>query len=149
VHEYFYCSLCSRDGRWLLAQDVPPVAFQRAGGGVYSRCDLVWLVGERGGVQLEGRLDQRDELGGWCQEVPVDLADGVGDGEVGQVHRDQVHRFADEVGAELGQVGALQVGDPGVGAQPPAELAGAGIDGVDAGRPGVEQGLGEAAGRRA
>jgi hypothetical protein len=53
------------------------------------------------------------------------------------------------VGAELGQVGALQGDDPGVGAQPPAELAGTGVDGVDAGRPGIEQGLGEAAGRRA
>jgi hypothetical protein len=86
---------------------------------------------------------------GWRQELPVDLADGAGDGEVGQVHRDQVHWFGDEVRAELGQVGALQVDDPGVGAQPPAELAGAGIDGVDAGRPSIEQGLGEAAGRGA
>jgi hypothetical protein len=101
----------------LLAQDVPSVVFQRAGGGIYGCCDLVWLVGERGGVQLEGRLDQRDELCGWCQELPVDLADGVGDGEIGQVHRDQVHRLADEARTELGQVGALQVDDPGVGGE--------------------------------
>src|SRR5262250_270398 len=77
VHEFFHRSLCSWDGRWLLAQDVPPVVFQRAGGGIYGRCDLVWLVGERGGTQLEGRLDQRDELCGWRQELPVDLADGL------------------------------------------------------------------------
>ena len=55
----------------------------------------------------------------------------------------------DQVRAETGQVGALQVDHPGVGAQPAAQLAGAGVDGVDTGRPGVEQGLGEAAGRGA
>ena len=58
-------------------------------------------------------------------------------------------RLADEVRAELGQVGAFQVDHPGVGAQPAAELADAGVDGVDAGRPGIEQRLGEAAGCRA
>jgi hypothetical protein len=50
---------------------------------------------------------------------------------------------------ELGQVGAFQVDHPGIGAQPAAELAGAGVDGVDAGCPGIKQGLGEAAGCRA
>lgn len=46
--------------------------------------------------------------------------------------------------AELCQVGALQAGHPGVGAQPAAKLASASVDGVDAGRPGIEQSLGKA-----
>ena len=108
MDEYFDRSLRSPDGRLLLVQDPPPVVFQRAYCGIHGRCYLVWLVGECGGVQLEGWLDQCDELCGWCQELLADLADGLGDGEVGQVHGDQVHRFADEVRAELGQVGALQ-----------------------------------------
>jgi hypothetical protein len=48
-------------------------------------------------------------------------------------------------GPSWARFGALQADHPGVGAQPAAELAGAGVDGVDAGGPGVEQGLGEAA----
>ncbi len=73
----------SRDGRWLLAQDLPPVVPQRACRGLHGRCNLLRLVGEGGGVQLECRLDQRDELCGWGQHPPVDLADGVSDGQVG------------------------------------------------------------------
>jgi hypothetical protein len=69
-----------------------------------GRSDLLRLVGEGGGVQLECRFDQRDELCGWGQHLPVDLADGVRDGQVGQVHGDQVHRFADEVRAAPGHV---------------------------------------------
>jgi hypothetical protein len=114
----------------------------------HGRRDLLWLIGERGGVQFEGRLDHRDELRGWRPKPSIDLTDGVGDGEVGQVHGDQFHRFADEIPVELAQVGALQIDHSGVGAQPTAELTRAGVDGVDAGRPSVKEGLGEATGRR-
>ena len=77
---------------------------QRACRGLRGRSGLLRLVGEGGGVQLECRLDQRDELCGWGQHLPVDLADGVRDGQVGQVRGDQVHRFADEVRAAPGHV---------------------------------------------
>ena len=80
------------------------MVFQRACCGLRGGCDLLRLVGEGGGVQLECWLDQRDELCGWGQHLPVDLADGVRDGQVGQVHGDQVHRFADEVRAAPGHV---------------------------------------------
>jgi len=80
------------------------VVSQRACRGLRGRSDLLRLVGEGGGVQLECRFDQRDELCGWGQHLPVDLADGVRDGQVGQVHGDQVHRFADEVRAAPGHV---------------------------------------------
>ena len=83
MHKHFDRSLRSQDGRLLVAQEPPSVVFQRACRGIHGRCDLLWLTGECGGVQLEGWLDQRDELCGWCQELPVDLADGLGDGEVG------------------------------------------------------------------
>jgi hypothetical protein len=59
--------------------------------------DLLWLVSKRCGVQLEGRLDQGDELRGWCQEPLIDLADGVGDGEIGQVHGHQLCWLGDEL----------------------------------------------------
>jgi hypothetical protein len=81
------------------------VVFQPARRGFGCRCHLVGLAGEGGGVELEGRLDQRDELCGRGQHLPVDLADGLGHGQVGQVHRDQVRRLGDEVRAEPGQVG--------------------------------------------
>jgi hypothetical protein len=125
------------------------MAFQGACCDLRGGSDLPWLVGKGGGVEFERWLDQRDELCGWCQQLPLDLADGVGDGQVGQVHGDQVRRFGDEVRAELGQVGAFEVDHPRVGAQPAAELAGAGVDRVDADCPGIEQGLGKAAGCRA
>jgi hypothetical protein len=51
----------------LLAQDVPPVVPQRARRRPHRGCDLLRLVGEGGGMQLEGRLDQRDELCIRCQ----------------------------------------------------------------------------------
>ena len=76
------------------------MVFQRAGCGLRGGCDLLWLVGEDGGVEFEGWLDQCDELCGWGYHLPVDLADGVGDGQVGQVHGDQVGRLGDEVRAE-------------------------------------------------
>ena len=79
------------DGCW--ARTCQPW-FRSACGGLDRRRDLLRLVGEDGGVQLECRFDQRDELCGWGQQLPVDLADGVSDGQVGQVHRDQVHRLA-------------------------------------------------------
>jgi hypothetical protein len=60
-----------------------------------------------------------------------------------------IGRLADQVRAQTGHVGALQVDHPGAGAQPAAELTRAGVDVADAGRPGVEQGLSEAADRGA
>ena len=98
-------------------------------------------------MELERRLDQRDEPCRRGEQPRVDLGDRVGDRQVGQVHRDQVHGLADQVRAQPGQVGVFQVVHPRVSAQPPAELADTGIDGVDTGRPGIQQGLGEAAGR--
>jgi hypothetical protein len=125
------------------------MVFKPASRGIDGRRYLLGPVGEGAGMKLERRLDQRDELGRRGEEPRVDLADGLGYGQVGQVHGDQVHGLADQVRAEPGQVGVLQVDHPGVGPQPPAELAGTGVDGIDAGRPGVQQGLSEAAGRRA
>lgn len=51
-----------------------------ARGGPHGRRDLRRLVGQGSGVKLERRLDERDELRGWGQQPPVDLADGLGDG---------------------------------------------------------------------
>jgi hypothetical protein len=58
------------------------VMSQHAFCGIDGGCDLLGPAGKRGGVQFEGWLDQRDELCGWREELPVDLADGVGDCQV-------------------------------------------------------------------
>jgi hypothetical protein len=135
------------DGCWPRIRQ--PWSASARGCGLGGGCDLLRLVGERAGVEFECWLDQCDELCGWGEHLPVDLADGVRDGQVGQVHGDQAGRLGDEVRAELGQVGAFEVDHPGVGAQPAAELAGADVDGLDAGCAGIEQRLGEATGGRA
>ena len=67
-------------GAELLAQDPPLVVFQGTCCGLYGGCDLLGLVGEGADVEFEGWLDQCDELCGWCQHPPVDLADGLCDG---------------------------------------------------------------------
>lgn len=90
-----------------------PVVSQRAFCGINGGCDLLGAVGERGGVQFEGWLDQRDELCDWREELPVDLAYRVGDCQVGQVHRDQVHRLTDDARVEPGQVGAFHADHAG------------------------------------
>jgi hypothetical protein len=61
-----------------------------------------WLIVGCCWVQLEGRFDQGDELRAGCWEPPIDLADGVGDGEIGQVHGHQLDWLGDELAVELG-----------------------------------------------
>jgi hypothetical protein len=51
------------------------VVFQRACRSIHGCRDLLWLIGEHGGVQLERWLDQGDGLYRWREDLAVDLAD--------------------------------------------------------------------------
>jgi len=149
VQEHFDGALRSQDGRWLLAQNLPAVIGKSPRRCPHRRPDLPRLISERRGVQLEGGLDQRDELRARRQEPPVDLADGAGDGEIGQVHRHQFRWLGDETTIEVSQVGPLQIDHLRVRAQAAAQLASARIHRVDTRGARVQQRLGEAARRRA
>ena len=64
MNEDFHSSLRARDGGRLLGQDSPAVVFQGISRDGHGRRDLAGLVGQGGSAELEGRLNQGDELGG-------------------------------------------------------------------------------------
>ena len=116
---------------------VPPVVFQRAGRGVYSRCDLVWLVGERGGVQLEGRVDQR--MSSWLVSGAVGRSGRWRRRRRGRTGPSRSgHRFAVRCGLSWARL-VLQVDDPGVARSDPRSRPCWCLR-RRRGRPGVEQG---------
>ena len=75
MQEDFDRSFGAQDGRWLLAQDPPPVVFHRARRGRDGCRDLLRLVGESGGVQLVSALPYSDgydgQVGGYASGTIV------------------------------------------------------------------------------
>jgi hypothetical protein len=101
-----------------------------------------------GQAQLVGRFDQSDQVRLGLGDEAVELRDCAGDREIGQVDGDQPDPVRDPGGVQVGEVGALEVDDASVEAQGASQLPVPHVHGIDAGRSGVEQGLGEAAGGR-
>lgn len=111
-------------------------------GGVLGGEDgLARFVG-RGGLLVVG-LDERDDAGGGGRLEPAQRGgDAEALGRPAHVQDDKVYEFGR---GEVEGVAALEGNDAGIGAELPGERAVAGIDGVDLGRAGLQEAVGEAA----
>ena len=97
---------------------------------------------------LELRLHEQHEVGVGGGAAHERGRDGAQRDE-GQVGDREVDRAADVLGLEVAGVGALEHRDPRVGAQRPRELTTPDVDREHRRRAGLEQAVGEPAGRRA
>lgn len=80
------------------------------------------------------RFEEREQ--GWEDQ---------GDGDKAHVADDEVEGLGDAGGGEVAGVGVFEEDDAEVGAELPIDLAGAGVDGVDAGGSVLEETVGESA----
>jgi hypothetical protein len=102
----------------------------------------------RAELELEHGLHQGDEVAPFGQRHQVELGDGVGQRQVGEVEGHHVDRVRDELGCQGPEVGAFEVHDARVLAERPQQLPVPGLDRVDPARAVLEQHAREAAGRR-
>lgn len=102
---------------------------------------LAGFVG-RGGLLVVG-LDEGDDARGWGGLEPLQCGgDAEALGRPAHVQDDEVDEFRR---GEVEGVAALEGDDARIGAELPGERAIAGVDGVDLGRAGLEEAVGEAA----
>ena len=108
--------------------------------------------GHDGPARLELGLDQEDQIGLGAAERPAEHGHHRDQGDEGQVGRDQragLERrvaLAQHLGRQGAHVDPFEHRDPAVAAQALVELAVADVDGVDVGRPPLEEAVGEATG---
>ena len=96
-------------------------------------------------ARLELGLNQADGLAAGGQQLP-DGGQNQGQGDKGDVHREELQLLGDLLPGEIPGVGALQVDHPGVVAQVPGQLAVAHVHGVDFPRALLEHAVGKTAG---
>jgi hypothetical protein len=136
-------------GRALDGDDAPAVGVEAAGG-VPNGLSMPTLVArERRQPELVHRLDERDQIGRRIDPDRHELKNRRGDGEVRQIHGDDLDRLRDVRGRQLSEVGPLEADDPAVLSQRAAQLTVSGVDRVDAARSSVEERLREPTGCRA
>ena len=97
-------------------------------------------------MELELRLDEREQACVACQRDPVELRDGLREREVREVDRDDVDRLRDELRSKVRDIRSLQVDDARILSQRPEQLAEADVDRVDTPRTLVQEHLREPAG---
>jgi hypothetical protein len=118
----------------------PPARFAK-------RCRLRRRSGES---QLEHRFHERDKIGALRDPHPlVQLWERVSEGQVRQVHGDDLDHVRHQVRSQVSEVGALEVDYADVLAQRAEKLPVARIDSVDPSRTRSEQRTREPACRRA
>ena len=99
-------------------------------------------------AHLELGLDHEQEVGVVGRGAQQRFED-QGQGDEGQIAHDQLRGGGDDLGIQCADVGAVQGGDAGVGAQRPGQLAVADVDGHDVLSTAAQEDVGEAAGRGA
>src|SRR5579883_910714 len=99
-------------------------------------------------ARLKLRFDQYNHLPAGTEQRHGSGQD-QSDGDEADVARDQVDGLADLGEGEFARVDAFMEDDARVGAELPGKLAGADVDGMDARGAGLQEGVGEPAGRGA